>query len=443
MTSLTLTSGISQEVFNEMKPFAGILSRPQEFNAREIVRGLLLGGSTHLAKVGRSGGSTVNERKTIERLSNTLSKVPVDVALSIHACRIAEQYENEPVLILSDGGDIQKPYAKVMEKVGGAVDGSNGHSVGKGYPLHGMMIYGLKSESIDPLSLHVFSSKSEDFKSQWDEEKKNFQRLIPLIIGSIKDRIVVEDRGCDDEKRFLYFMEELDASFVTRIHAGGRSRYLTGFHEGDPSMLLVKDWAEKLRVTAGAKKLWWNNKLKKELSSVIAYKRVYLPEHMDKPLFAIFCYSEGFQEPMVVLTDIKVTSFADAWKVFFYYKKRWEVENFYRAMKQQFGMEKFLILSFDKIRALLFLVMIAYHLLIKLQRKAKEFLGMVSVVFQQFCKKQQRSSKHPLDLLAFLREVFSPETHQSHYRFYALHFKKYLNCICSGQLSLFPNSKKW
>jgi len=179
----------------------------------------------------------------------------------------------------------------------------------------------------------------------------------------------------------------------------------------------------------------------KTLTSKIAFQKVFLEGHTELPLYAVFCYSEGFTEPLVILTDLKTDNASKAWKHFFYYKKRWEVENFYRAAKQQFGMEEFLILDFEKIRALLFLVMIANHLLRKLQRKAKEFLGVVHILFSRFCKKQQRSSTHPLDLLAFLREVFAGA--QSHYRFYALHFRKYLPYTCSNHPSLFPNSKIW
>lgn len=442
MTSITLTQNLSQEVFNEMKPFADILSRPQEFNVREIVRGLLLSGSTHLSKIGRSGEAAANERKTVGRLSNSLAKIPVDTALGIHANRIAAAYINEPALILSDGGDVQKPHAKVMEKVCSAVDGSKGHGAGRGYPLHGMMVYGLESKSIDPLSLHVFSTQSEDFKSQWDEEKKNFARILPLIASSSHDRIIVEDRGCDDEKRFLYFTTELQASFVTRIHAGTKSRnVLVEKDKGEYDRIPIKDLATKMKGAAGANREWYNVKLKSTLTSEIAYQQVFLEGHTDVPLYAIFCYSEGFAEPLVILTDLKTDDARTAWKHFFYYKKRWEVENFYRAAKQQFGMEEFLILDFEKIRALLFLVMIAYHLLRKLQAKAVAFLGVVHILFKQFCSKQQRSSEHPLDLLAFLREVFSGT--QSHYRFYALHFKKHLSHICSNQPSLFSHSKKW
>ena len=329
-----------------------------------------------------------------------------------------------------------------MENLCGAVDCSNGHSSGKGYPLHALMVYGLESESIDPLSLHVFSTKGEDFKSQWDEEKKDFERVLPLIASSAYDRIIVEDRGCDDEKRFLYFVNELGASFVTRVHAGTKSRkVLIQKDKTEYDSISIKDLSEKMKGASGASREWYNKKLGKTLTSKIAYQQVFLEGHTDVPLYAVFCYSEGFLEPLVVLTDLRTESALDAWKHFFYYKKRWEVENFYRAAKQQFGMEEFLILGFEKIRALLFLVMIAYHLLRKLQAKAEAFLGVVHILFKQFCRGQQRSTEHPLDLLAFLRSIFAGTASQ--YRFYALHFKKHLSYICSNQPSLFPNAKKW
>jgi hypothetical protein len=442
MTSLTLTAQLSQAVFNEMKPFSGLLSRPQEFNARELVRGLLLGGRAHLSKIGRSSGAAANERKTVARFSNSLAKIPVDLALSIHASRVGQHYVNEAVLILSDGGDIQKPHAKVMENVCSTVDGSKGHRPGRGYPLHGVMVHGLESKKTDPLSLQVFSTESEDFKSQWEEEKKNFERILPLIAGSSYDRIIVEDRGCDNEKRFLYFTQELGASFITRIHSGTKSRnVLVQKDKGEYDTVSIKDLAEKVKGAAGASREWTNKKLNKTLQSRVAYQRVFLEGHMDLPLYAIFCFTEGFTEPLVILTDLRTESALDAWRHFFYYKKRWEVENFYRAAKQQFGMEEFLILDFEKIRALLFLIMIAYYLLQKLQRKASEFLGIVHILFRQFCKQRERGGEHPLDLLAFLREVFTGA--QSSYRFYALHFKKHLPLICSNQPSLFPNSKIW
>ena len=64
-----------------------------------------------------------------------------EVFHTIHISSVMKKYEKEPVLILSDGEDIQKPSAYKMEKVCPARDGSNGHKIGRGYPAHGTTNY--------------------------------------------------------------------------------------------------------------------------------------------------------------------------------------------------------------------------------------------------------------------------------------------------------------
>lgn len=444
MENITLAGPLSQEIFNQTQKYTGAFSRPHQFNFREIIRGLLLGGSTHLSRIGRVNGAASHERKTVERLSNTLKKIPVETLAAIHVQSQVHQYQHEPVLLLSDGGDLQKPYARKMEKVGPSVDGSHGHKAGTGYPLHGLMVLGTESQTLNPLALRVYSTLEENFKSGWDEERKSFELLHPLIRSSKFDRIVVEDRGCDDEKRFLYFMKELECSFVTRIHAGAKSRrFFVQNGHGELEIMKTNELAETLKPRAGSGKTWWNQKLKKELVSRIAFEQVYLPHHPDVPLYAIFCYSEGYEEPLVILTDLETDSFEKAWKHFFYYKKRWEVENFYRAIKQQFGAEAFLVLDFEKIKALLFCVMLAYSLLLKLREKMKEFLGLLFEFFKEFCRRRQKNAEHHLDLLAFLRDYFAGSETRCSYRFYSRHFRKFLLQSTKNQLRLFNTSKIW
>lgn len=442
MENITLAGELSQEIFNGTQPFMRLLSRPQQFNFREIIRGMLLRGSTHLNSIGKANGESRNERKTIERLSRTLGKIPTEQLAALHVQN--QHYRDEAVLILSDGGDIQKPYAKKMKKVCHTVDGSNGHKVGTGYPLHSLMALGIESGDLSPLALRTYSTLDEDFKSVWDEERKNFDLLHPFIKNSRFDRIIVEDRGCDDEKRFLYFVNELEASFVTRIHSGGKSRRLM-ILRGDAEFESVKvnELSERLKSKAGGSRCWWNQKIKVELTSKIAFQKVYLPDQLDIPLYAIFCYSEGYDEPLVILTDLKTDSFEKAWKHFFYYKKRWEVENFYRAIKQQFGAEKFLILDFEKIKALIFSVMLAYALLLKIKRKVKEFLGLMYQLFTNFCEGKQRTGTHHLDLLAFIRDYFAQPESGTFYRFYSQQFRKNLYSSTKYQLKLFDFRKLW
>lgn len=403
-----------------------------------------MSGSSFLIQIAEANSKNNISRKDVERLSNTLSKINVLEMSQAHIDSKANQFKDEAVLILSDGGDIQKPFAKTMEKVCKNVDGSNGHKTGVGYFLHAMTAFGLDSQKMMMLSNHLYSSETDDFKSEWDEEMRMFDQLENFVRSSCHDRIIVEDRGCDDIKRFKYFIENLNCSFVTRIHAGGKSRNLILKDiDGNEETVSVEVLGKRIREGAGSERQWYNRKLKKNLKSKIIYRKVYLPDMKDVPLYAIFCYTDEYRQPLVVLTDLNVSNLDDAWKYFFYYKKRWEVENYYRGMKQSFGAEQFKIQNYKKIQALAFLIMLAYDFLLLLKCKMRDFLGVIFSLFQKFCRRKQKKENHHLSLLAFLREEFLFLSSHGIYRFCSLKISRYRYHSTKNQLSLLNFSQKW
>lgn len=435
---------LSGEIFNFTQKFTCLLSRPQQRNFRELVRGMAVTGSIYLSVIAKSNSTMNNVRKDVERLSNTLSKIPVAGFTQIHINSQARKYKKEPVLILSDGGDFQKPYAKKMEKICGAPDGSNAHKAGKGYLLQSLVAYGTETDTITPLAMHVFSTKSEDYKGDWHEHKKIFGMLTSFINGSARDRIVVEDRGCDDEKRFIYFVNESNVSFVTRIHAGNKSRgLLVVDQDGEKEIHSVREIAENLREKAGKKRVWYNKKTKQNLISKIAFLQVFLPKHESIPLYAIFVYSEGYEEPLTVLTDLRTVDATQAWKHFYYYKKRWEAENFYRAVKQNFSAEKFLILGFGKIQAIAFLLMLVFSFAVKITGSMSDCPDSMKYFFRDFCKKEQRTGVHHLDFLAFIREYLPLTPDEKFYRSWLMRRTKKGFEMDRGQLKLFDWRKNW
>ncbi|MCK5536791.1 MAG: hypothetical protein KAI79_08185 [Bacteroidales bacterium] len=229
MMAKSLTQNTSKELYNYTHKFFKNLSVPHQGNFREIFRGIFITGSTHLSKISRTNNTGNRERSDISRLSKALETMNTEEFHKTHISHTMKKYENEPVLILSDGGDIQKPTAYKMEKVCSAVDGSKGHRIGKGYPAHGTMAYGIRSENLSPLSFHIHSTKEEGFKSEFNEQQKIFSLISsktnPQIKPSDFDRIFVEDRGCDSQKRYLYFLNTLKNSFVTRVNTGFRGHF--------------------------------------------------------------------------------------------------------------------------------------------------------------------------------------------------------------------------
>jgi len=435
---------LSGEIYNFTQKFVCRLSRPQQKNFRELLRGMVVTGSVYLSAIAKSNSTANNVRKDVERLSVTLGRIPVMEFTQIHIDSQARKYKNEPVLVLSDGGDFQKPYAKKMEKICGASDGSDAHKIGRGYLLQSLVAYGTETDTITPLAMHLFSTKSEDYKGDWHEHKKIFGMLTSFINRSARDRIVVEDRGCDDEKRFIYFVNELNVSFITRIHAGGKSRgLLVVGQDGEKEIHSVREIAENFRGKAGVKRVWYNKKIKRSLTSKIAFRQVFLPKHENIPLYVIFVYSEGYEEPLTVLTDLKTIDAKQAWKHFYYYKKRWEVENFYRAVKQNFSAEKFLILQFVKIQAIAFLLMLVFSLTVKITGRMSDCPDSMKYFFRDFCKKEQRTGVHHLDFLAFIREYLPLTPDEKFYRSWLMRMTKKQFGMGKDQLKLFDWRKNW
>ena len=442
MNNLTLTNQFSKEVFNFTQKFTKELPKPQQANFRELFRWIILWQTSQLASISRSNKSENNTRKDIERLSNTLSKIPNKEFSQIHINHTAMKYKDEPVLILSDGGDYQKPNGQKMEYSCYNVDGSNWHKVWYGYPIEALVAYWTESETITPLISHVFSTQTEDYKSDFFEHKKAFEMLDLMINNSDKDRVIVEDRWCDSEKRFLYFLNELKCSFVTRVSISSKSRnVLLKDIDGNYMKTNMRDLSVELKDKAKSWKIWFNQKKKETLESRIAYQEIYLPWHKNIPLYAIFTYSEWFEEPLVVLTDLSPKNDSDAWKYFFYYKKRWEVENYFRSIKQSFNAEKFLVRKLHKIQSLSFLLAIVVSFLVYLSEKAVSFFSAIYDVFKNFCKKEQRSWTHYLDILHFFNDYLEFPPAYS-YRFWSQSISFYRSRFDKNQLSLFKNSKK-
>lgn len=426
---VTVRSVLSKSVHNACQKFDGLMTRSQIGNLREMTLGMFLGESSRLSIIGAQVSDHVTPRKNTERYSRTLERIDISSCTKRHIACSASGFRNEAVLMLCDGGDMQKKHARVMEHVCKTVDGSNGHAVGRGYPTFACIAYGLSSKRQMPLCHHLYSTITHDFKSQWAEQKSCYEWTKPFLEGSAFDRIYVNDRGGDDEKQFLFILNELYASFLTRIKTGEKSRKLCSMRDGEiDEAISVETIALQMSAKAGAAKQWKNKKIRKICTSRIAWQEVRLPGHSEIPLFLVLVYTEGFAEPMVLLTDIDVRDAPKAWAVFFWYKKRWEVENFFRAIKQQFGAEKFLILSFAAIRALAFVQMLAFSLLLKIREMAQELFVMLFSAFQAFCRKWQRSKESHMDLLHWLREQWQSSSRRESYS-YRTWSKRMYDCL--------------
>lgn len=442
-TMMTPRSLLGKHVHNATQKFTGLLTKPHLRNLREMQMGMLLFESSRLSTIGDAVAAHVTPRKNSERYARTLETIHAGACCERHIRCAAPRFRNEPVLLLGDGGDMQKRHARKMEQVCATADGSSGHGVGRGYPTFAIVAYGTRTKKQLPLCHHLYSTVDPAFKSAWDEQRKCYERCMPLIAGSTHDRIVVEDRGGDDEKRFLGFLEGLQCSFLTRINTGRSSRKLRPVRDGDlEEAVSAQEICALLRNRAVAQRRWYNRKLKKTLTSTVAWQEVRLPDHPAIPLFLVLLYTEGFADPIALLTDIAVRFHEDAWRIFFWYKKRWEVENFFRAIKQNFGAEQFLVRRFRAIQSLAFVQMLAFTLLLDLRKHVEEHDTILFLWFQEFCRKWQRTQQSPLDLLAWIRDAWPKVPSFSSCRSWSYHMTACL-APSPNQKAMFDWREKW
>ena len=249
-------------------------------------------------------------------------------------------------LFIVDLSDIAKPYAKKMENIATVRDGDKGCLV-TGYWC--MEVYCRDKDGIIwPLILWPYSLEAEGQLSE------NAQIL--SILSQLDEYfgegfgIWVFDRGFDR----LNLIEPFLASkrhFIIR-QRGDRTVVLdNGVH------IILRDLVEHLFA---------------ESRSWLVYKRLYIPD-TDKPLYVVAYKRQGYEQPIILLTDMVVENRDLALGVRNRYSKRWVgCETSVEFLKSQIGLERFAVRRYRSMQRLIFLASLAMGFLSFLKSHCKD-----------------------------------------------------------------------
>ena len=58
--NVIFANNFSKEIYNLTQKFSNYLSRPQQGNLRELIRGMSITGSVHLSKIAKSNSTKIN-----------------------------------------------------------------------------------------------------------------------------------------------------------------------------------------------------------------------------------------------------------------------------------------------------------------------------------------------------------------------------------------------
>jgi hypothetical protein len=349
-----------------------------------------------------------------------------------------------------DGGEIEKKNSsrdfknlksKKMKYCCGIADGSNHHQASWGYKMLNISLH--VNEKTHILSQHLYSSNAENYESDWSEQQRKM-RLIRQIMPQ-ENNIIIEDSIGDDAKRIKFYSEEMNCNFI--IRGQNKRIYEVDFH-GELIPMRLSEIGENIEYDEQKLRSYFDKKTQKDVTSKIGVIPVQHKDLKDKnnkklELNLVLVKSETYDVPMAFLTNLNPKNSEEAWKIFFWYKKRWEVEKNYRDIKQKFKLESALIRDYKAWQTLVVLTALAWELTQEMALDAKSFLADFYLFFKDWLQKKQQKIITHLNLLDFLREFecfrFSPISHRIFSAKIFLHrFQKDKN-----QLSLIDFRKNW
>lgn len=449
---ISIYGKITKKIDNNFRKFKS-LTKPQNRNLKEIAKGLMLTKTCFLSEIGRKLSPQKSDRKNIIRYSRCLEKIDSFELIKTHIKSKEKHLNNgygltNPNLVFMDGGDILKEYcpkkayteeSRKMQYCCGTLDGSRNHEKAWGYKLMNISVHTPHNDRTHILSQHLYSSNAKDYKSDWDEQKKQLE-IVQKIVDP-DNTILIEDSIGDDAKRINFYHNDMVCRFITRSQ--NKRKYTVNF-DGDKVDLTYSEIAQSVDYDTENTRDYFDKKMQQEVTSQISFLKVSHSDLVDNDkqeidLYLILVKSEAYDEPMALLTNIEPENMEQAWRIFFWYKKRWEVEKIYRDIKQKFKLESALIRGYKAWQTLVFLTALLWDILQDLTADALEFFSDCYFLIADWLKKKQQKSLTHLCLLDFLRhfwQQFSPPwDHRSwSWKFFLHRFAPHKN-----QLSLFNN----
>lgn len=131
------------------------------------------------------------------------------------------------------------------------------------------------------------------------------------------------------------------------------------------------------------------------------------PKH-ETPLWLVVARSGHGREPWYLLTGEKVETAEEAWKVYFAYHRRWQVEMCFRFTKCELAMESPRLWSFENRLKLLAMVVVVYAFLLHLLRLGSAgALEAYHALLDHFCHRTGKRSREASAPLYRLRAALS------------------------------------
>lgn len=332
-----------------LKPYLRLLTAWERRHFYEFCRSVLQCRSSILSRAGRSrlkraGGLRSRLDDWVKTMSALLEKLPWEQMWQAHTKRLRSRQETWK-LVIHDGSDIAKPWAKKLEGLSMVHDGSTGELV-NGYTFCLSVGCGKNLWDIHPIKATLLNPLDEDFDSQ----NTSFQRHIKGILaaGVGLDCLHVFDRGFDSEGWFS-FLDEQEIGWMIRLKM-------------KRNVLFRGEWHALATV---AETILSERPL---IDGDCTYAQCDIGIMIGKEVrtYGFVAVSrEKYQKPLLLLVNWRIKNLREAMKLYRNYLDRWEVEDTIRFLKQSIKTEQMQLRSFDRLQCFLNLQVLLIDFLLR------------------------------------------------------------------------------
>jgi len=322
-----------------LAPMTEAVDRPRKRFLQQVIRGILFSGSLVVMELCRWVRDNCSDRfYQDKRLLNDLVSPRGDLTAAVGRYRQGASPHIQPdTALILDLTDLAKPRARRMRYLNLVRDGSEKKLV-MGYWCIEVYAY-LKGKRLLPLAMEAYGIDDPAVGS----ENLQIERVVQAVHRDLQGKgIWVADRGLDRLEAYEMWFS-LDAPFLVRQRADRMIVTPNG------ACMILRDFVEHL-YQQGSYEIHDRR---------IVFSRVYLPDHLDRPLYVVASWRPGADEPMILLTTLVVETLDQARQVLRYYKKRWACEEAAQFLKGRVGLERFRVRRYEAMRRLVILAMFA------------------------------------------------------------------------------------
>lgn len=341
---------IATKLPGQLKAFLGRISphfsKPVARFIGDMMYGIMKEKDVKLSSVIRALKEETSPKKVEDRLCRMLSAKGLESGLhDVIAAEGARRVRRDTLIIL-DPSDVQKPYAKKMEYLAKAWDGSRG-DVGDNLGFWGCMAVACESGGRRPVPLHfrLWSADSPGFVSENDE----VEGIVRTMSRHTKRRgIYVYDRGGDNIGFYRFLLSE-GLDFIVRL----KERYVRSWKR----TVMCGELAWQCRMPCREVVKFDHHGEEKRVTVEFGVVPVRLPDIPDRLLHMVVVRGFGQRPMMLPATLAKTTTREALWQVVEGYITRWRVEDTIRHVEQSYSLEDIRLFKYDKTKALAAIVL--------------------------------------------------------------------------------------